>query len=215
MEIDNATVAKSKAGKSRGAQSDWSHTQVFSSDDEEEATTKGGRSRASLWGDGPGKPAKATRSHAASKKVLQSCQSVFLILYRRPLESCMEGVSVECSCFCGGLLAASNLNNLQHSSEISSDENWIHMFSRQSDATAIKQTQSHGTKLAGLLFASSTVQGHGGQLREAGDPLDLLDPATSRAMHKTAAGQAPAEQGPDFPTEGGKLIIREEEIVGR
>ena len=59
------------------------------------------------------------------------------------------------------------------------------------------------------------MQGQGGQLRETDDPLDLLDPATSRAMHKAAAGQAPAEQGPDFPTEGGKLIIREEEIIGR
>lgn len=67
----------------------------------------------------------------------------------------------------------------------------------------------------GSLSSILIMQGLGGQLRESDDPLNLLDPATSRAMHRTAAGQAPAEQGPDFPTEGGKLVIREEEHVGR
>ncbi len=59
------------------------------------------------------------------------------------------------------------------------------------------------------------LQAVGGQLGDADDPMDLLNPATSRAMHRTAAGQAPPEEGPDFPTEGGKFIIREEETAGR
>ena len=91
MEVDNATLAKSKAGKTRGARSDWSHSQVFSDDDEEEATTKGGRSQASLWGDGSGKPVKGPKSRAASRKVLPECVAILPDhVWRRPVQSCMK-----------------------------------------------------------------------------------------------------------------------------
>ena len=88
----------------------------------------------------------------------------------------------------------------------------------QTDVTSEQHNGGlNNTKSASERSLSSILimQGLGGQLRESDDPLNLLDPATSRAMHRTAAGQAPAEQGPDFPTEGGKLVIREEEHVGR
>ncbi len=75
MELDNATAAKSRAGKTRAARSDWN--QVFSSDDEEEATIKGGHSRASLWGDGAGKPSKGPKSRAASRKVTLAYPQMF------------------------------------------------------------------------------------------------------------------------------------------
>lgn len=50
-------------------------------------------------------------------------------------------------------------------------------------------------------------------LAEAEEPLDLLDPSTARAMHRKAAGQALAAQDPDFPSEGGKIIIKDEDRV--
>ena len=69
MDVDTATVAKSRGGKTRGGRSEWAHSQVFSSDDEEEAAANGGRSRASLWGDGPGRSRRNPTSHTPSKKV--------------------------------------------------------------------------------------------------------------------------------------------------
>ena len=42
------------------------------------------------------------------------------------------------------------------------------------------------------------------------DPLDLLDPATSRAMQRAVAGRSTEEVEPDFPTEGGRMVINEE-----
>ena len=69
MELDAATVAKTKSGKTRGPRSEWAHSQVFSSEDEEEATGHGRQSRASLWGDEPGKSTRSPKSHAPTKKV--------------------------------------------------------------------------------------------------------------------------------------------------
>lgn len=52
-------------------------------------------------------------------------------------------------------------------------------------------------------------------LRESEDPLDLLDPATSRAMQKSAAGQSSRDRQSDFPTEGGKIVVRDEDATAR
>ena len=68
MDVDNATVTKSRGGKTRGARSEWAHSQVFSSDEDEDPTEKGG-TRASLWGDKGGKSAGPAKSHAPSRKV--------------------------------------------------------------------------------------------------------------------------------------------------
>lgn len=69
------------------------------------------------------------------------------------------------------------------------------------------------------LRSLSTVTLQGGQVRFSGmegvDPVDLLDPKVSRNMQKTAAGQSPTAQQADFPTEGGRMIIREEAADGR
>lgn len=81
MEIETATVAKSKAGKTRAARSDWAQSQVFSSDDEEEATVKGGKSRASLWGDAPGKSSRPAKSHAPPRKVFSSTTSTLFSFF--------------------------------------------------------------------------------------------------------------------------------------
>ena len=50
---------------------------------------------------------------------------------------------------------------------------------------------------------------------EGEDPMDLLDPKVSRVMQRSAAGQSPAEIEADFPTEGGRMVIREEVTEGR
>ena len=68
MEVDTATVAKSRGGKSR-ARSEWAHSRVFSSDEEEEAKGEGPKSKASLWGDNPGRPPRPTKAQGPSKKV--------------------------------------------------------------------------------------------------------------------------------------------------
>lgn len=69
MNIETATVAKSRAGKSR-ARSEWAHSRVFSSDEEDIPTGRGARTaRASLWGDGAGKNSRTAKSQAALKKV--------------------------------------------------------------------------------------------------------------------------------------------------
>lgn len=84
MEVDTATVAKSRAGKARTARSEWQHSQVFSSDEEadEGGAAKGGRNRASLWGDSPGKAGpKSMKSHVTSRKVL-TCQVSSTALHR-------------------------------------------------------------------------------------------------------------------------------------
>ena len=43
------------------------------------------------------------------------------------------------------------------------------------------------------------------------EPLDLLDPSTSRAMMRTAAGRSAEAGGSDFPVEGGRMVINEED----
>ena len=65
MDMEEAVTLKSRGGKSRVARTEWAHSKVFSSDDEEEA---GGRSRASLWG-GTGLVSKAPRSQFPGRKV--------------------------------------------------------------------------------------------------------------------------------------------------
>lgn len=62
-------TAKSRGRKSRAARSEWAHSKVFSSDDEEDVGgNSGGKSKASLWGDA-GPPAKPPRSQVTGKKV--------------------------------------------------------------------------------------------------------------------------------------------------
>lgn len=50
--------------------------------------------------------------------------------------------------------------------------------------------------------------------RENEDPMDLLDPSTSRAMLRTAGGGAAGDADePEFRMEGGRMIVEEPETV--
>lgn len=92
------------------------------------------------------------------------------------------------------------------------------MFCFTSCERALIWRQGEGCRtvfIEGEVNAATFVQASGGQLRESEDPLDLLDPATARAMHRTAAGQPAKPAEADFPTEGGKMIIREDDALAR
>ena len=45
---------------------------------------------------------------------------------------------------------------------------------------------------------------------EDDDPIDLADPAHSRAMHKAAAGHVQHDQDEAFPMDGARMVINED-----
>lgn len=52
-------------------------------------------------------------------------------------------------------------------------------------------------------------------LRNSDEPLDLLDPSTSRAMLRTVTGNHMEAEEPDFAMEGSRMIINEEDAPSR